>query len=163
MTSVDSNVFLQIHNVLCRFFLSFDRKDWASMAECLCAQVEIDYASSGREQPSRMSGLDFVKRRQGAVDGLTKHHSFSNLLVEQTQDPRIVSARCNYLILRFDLSSPIDAATDNFYHSCGSYEFTCSEAQGSWRIASIKQNALQSWGNSSLHGSRPEARPKQRH
>lgn len=119
------------------------------MTECLAPEVEIDYASSGREQPSTMSGHDFVERRQKAVDRLAKHHSFSNLLVTQASETR-VSARCNYLILRF--SSLPEAADEDFFHSCGSYEFRLSFIQGRWKIASIKQNALRSWGNSSLHG-----------
>lgn len=150
--SVDPKVFLQINDVLCRFFNSFDQRDWTSMTECLAAQVEIDYSSSGREQPSTMSGHDFVSRRRNAVDSLTKHHSFSNLLIACRPKESTVSARCNYLILRFELSQPGAISGENYFHSCGSYEFVLSEMSGEWKISGIKQNALQSWGNASLHG-----------
>ncbi|TLX62420.1 hypothetical protein DN820_16520 [Stutzerimonas nosocomialis] len=149
MNATDLGLFIQINDVLCRFFLAFDQKDWSSMADCLASEVAIDYASSGREAPLTMSGQDFVERRRKAVDSLAKHHSFSNLLVTQVSQTR-VSARCNYLILRF--SSLPGAADEDFFHSCGSYEFGLSTVDGYWKIASIKQNALRSWGNASLHG-----------
>lgn len=148
MKTVNPTVFMQINDVLCRFFLSFDRRDWPAMVECLAPQVAIDYSSSGREQPTTMSGQDFVSRRQNAVDKLAKHHSFSNLLITQGADERTVSARCNYLILRFDPAG----SDEDFFHSCGSYEFELVEIEGDWKISSIKQDALRSWGNASLHG-----------
>jgi len=38
------------------------------------------------------------------------------------------------------------------YHSCGTYEFLFGKPHGSWRITSITQRALRSWGNRQLHG-----------
>ncbi|WP_019342261.1 nuclear transport factor 2 family protein, partial [Stutzerimonas stutzeri] len=134
---------MQINDVLCRFFLTFDIRDWPAMAECLAPQIAIDYSSSGREQPTTMTGPNFVSRRQNAVDTLAKHHSFSNLLITPGADEHVVSARCNYLILRFDPAG----SDEDFYHSCGSYEFGFEGIDGDWRITSIKQNALRSWGN----------------
>lgn len=148
LKTVEPTVFMQINDLLCHFFLSFDQRDWSAMVECLAPQVAIDYSSSGREQPTTMSGQDFVSRRQNAVDRLAKHHSFSNLLITRGADDRTVSARCNYLILRFGSAG----SGEDFFHSCGSYEFLFNDIQGDWKISSIKQNALQSWGNSSLHG-----------
>lgn len=152
MKAVSPNDFIEVNDVLCRFFLSFDRRDWASMADCLSSLVFIDYSSSGREKPSTMSGKDFIKRRENAVDSLAKHHSFSNLLQSYEQDEDSVSARCNYLILRFGDSQSRDIAGENFFHSCGAYEFLLSRVDDCWKISSIKQHALQSWGNKSLHG-----------
>lgn len=139
---------MQINDLLCRFFLTFDSRDWPAMVECLAPQVAIDYSSSGREQPMSMSGPDFVSRRQNAVDTLAKHHSFSNLLITPSADEHVVGARCNYLILRFD---PAGSDAD-FFHSCGSYEFGFENIDSDWKISSIKQNTLRSWGNASLHG-----------
>jgi hypothetical protein len=139
---------IAINDVLCRFFLAFDERDWTAMEGCLAPEVFIDYASSGREQPSTMSGAEFVQRRRDAVDTLSKHHSFSNLLLTKQKDG--VRGRCNYLILRFD-HAPTDASED-FYHSCGAYEFLFGKAEGTWKITSITQQALRSWGNRQLHG-----------
>lgn len=139
---------MQINDLLCRFFLSFDNRDWPAMVGCLTPQVAVDYSSSGREQPTTMSGEAFVSRRQNAVDTLAKHHSFSNVLITPGADGRTVSARCNYLILRFDPTG----SDEDFFHSCGSYEFGLENMKGDWKIASIKQNTLRSWGNASLHG-----------
>jgi hypothetical protein len=139
---------IAINDVLCRFFAAFDERDWTVMDSCLAPEVFIDYSSSGREQPRTMSGSEFVQRRREAVDSLAKHHSFSNLLLSREADT--VRGRCNYLILRFDRD--FRGPGENFYHSCGAYEFLFSKAHGPWKITSIVQRALQSWGNSQLHG-----------
>ncbi|SHM25033.1 nuclear transport factor 2 family protein [Halomonas cupida] len=152
MRTVDPDVFVQINDVLCRFFLSFDQRDWPTMAECLAPQVTIDYSSSGREPPSTMSGDDFVRRRQNAVDSLSKQHGFSNLLITPQPDEKVVSARCNYLIMRFALSREFSTAEKDFFHSCGSYQFLLGKIESEWKISSIKQNTLHSWGNAALHG-----------
>jgi SnoaL-like domain len=139
---------IAINDVLCRFFLGFDERDWEAMEDCLAPEVFIDYSSSGREQPSTMSGAEFVRRRRAAVDTLAKHHSFSNLLLSKEGDG--VRGRCNYLILRFDRD--FKGEGEDFYHSCGAYEFRFGKAQGAWKITSITQRALRSWGNRQLHG-----------
>ena len=139
---------IAINDVLCRFFAAFDERDWTAMDSCLAPEMFIDYSSSGREQPRAMSGSEFVQRRRDAVDTLAKHHSFSNLLLSREADT--VKGRCNYLILRFDRD--FKGPGENFYHSCGAYEFLFSKAHGPWKITSIVQRALQSWGNSQLHG-----------
>ena len=100
MEALDALDHIAINDVLCRFFLAFDERDWSAMETCLAPEVFIDYSSSGREQPSTMSGAEFVQRRRDAVDTLAKHHSFSNLLLSKEVDG--VRGRCNYLILRFD-------------------------------------------------------------
>jgi hypothetical protein len=146
--AVNSSDYIAVNDVLCRFFLAFDERDWTAMANCLAPEVFIDYSSSGREQPGVMSGFEFVQRRRDAVDMLLKHHSFSNLLLSQEGDR--TRARCNYLILRFD--PEFKSEGEDFYHSCGAYEFLFRKAQGSWKITSITQRALRSWGNRQLHG-----------
>jgi len=135
---------IAINDVLCRFFLAFDERDWAAMEACLATEVFIDYASSGR---GTMSGAEFVQRRRSAVDTLAKHPSFSNLLL--TRDGDGVKGRCNYLILRFDRD--FKGEGEDFYHACGAYEFRFGKADGAWKITSITQRALQSWGNRQLH------------
>ncbi|QRM35704.1 nuclear transport factor 2 family protein [Microvirga sp. VF16] len=158
MKTLDALDHIAINDVLCRFFLAFDERDWASMQSCLSTEVFIDYASSGREQPSTMSSTEFVQRRRNAVDTLAKHHSFSNLLL--SSEPEGVRGRCNYLILRFDRD--FKGEGEDFYHSCGAYEFRFGKAEGAWKITSITQRALQSWGNRQLHGGsrKPEAQDK---
>jgi hypothetical protein len=137
-----------IHDIICRFLLAFDTRDWALMETILAPEVFVDYASSGREEPMTMSAADFVARRRSAVDALSKHHSFSNLLL--TWEEGRINARCNYNILRFASEPPVEG--EDFYHSCGSYEFEFSKLERGWAIASITQCHLKSWGNRSLHG-----------
>jgi hypothetical protein len=147
---------IAINDVLCCFFLAFDERDWTAMANCLALEVFINYSSSGREQPGIMSGAEFVQRRRDAVDTLAKHHSFSNLLLSKEADG--VRGRCNYLILRFDRD--FRGEGEDFYHSCGAYEFLFGKANGSWKITSITQRALRSWGNRQLHGGTCKAEAK---
>ncbi|UVF19266.1 nuclear transport factor 2 family protein [Microvirga terrae] len=148
MQALDPLDHIAINDVLCRFFLAFDERDWAAMEACLATEVFIDYASSGREPPNTMNGAEFVQRRRNAVDTLAKHHSFSNLLL--SNEPEGVRGRCNYLILRFDRD--FKGEGEDFYHSCGAYEFRFGKAEGLWKISSITQRALRSWGNRQLHG-----------
>jgi hypothetical protein len=144
----------EVHDLLCRFFLCFDERDWTAMETVLAAEVNVDYASSGREAPSRMSGPAFVGRRRDAVDSLSKQHSFSNLHLAAT--PEGLQARCNYLILRF-AKGPV-AEGEDFFHSCGAYVFAFTREGGRLKISGITQRALRSWGNRDLHtGSRMSA------
>src|SRR5215218_3127681 len=122
--TLDARDRIAINDVVWRFFLAFDERDWAAMEACLATEVFIDYASSGREQPNTISGAEFVQRRRNAVDTLAKHHSFSNLLL--TRDGDGVKGRCNYLILRFDRD--FKGKGEDFYHSCGAYEFLFARA-----------------------------------
>lgn len=148
MEALDALDHIAINDVLCRFFLAFDKRDWPVMENCLASEVFIDYSSSGREQPSTMSGAEFVQRRRDAFDTLAKHHSFSNLLLSKDEDG--VTGRCNYLILRF--ARHFEGEGEDFYHSCGAYEFGFRKAENAWKITSITQRALRSWGNRQLHG-----------
>ena len=147
METLDALDHMAINDLLCRFFLAFDERDWTAMANCLAPEVFIDYSSSGREEPGTMPSAEFVQRRRDAVDTLAKHHSFSNLLLWKENGVR---GRCNYLILRFDRD--FRGKGEEFYHSCGAYEFLFNKAQSSWKISSITQRALRSWGNRQLHG-----------
>src|SRR3954451_14894582 len=67
MLTLDTLDHIAINDILCRFFLAFDERDWTAMEKCLAAEVFIDYSSSGREQPRVMSGAEFVQRRRDAV------------------------------------------------------------------------------------------------
>jgi hypothetical protein len=156
MATLDFSDHIAINDVLCCFFLAFDERDWTAMANCLAPEVFIDYSSSGREQPGTMSSAEFVQRRRNAVDTLAKHHSFTNLLLSKEADG--VRGRCNYLILRFDRD--FRGEGEDFYHSCGAYEFLFGKANGLWKITSITQRALRSWGNRQLHGGTRKAEAK---
>lgn len=147
---MQSHMFMGAHEVLCQFFSAFDKRNWVSMIDCLASEIFIDYSSSGREAPGVMTGEEFVERRATAIDNLTKQHSFSNLLIHSDADNQRIQASCNYLILRFDLSS--SKQDENFFHSCGEYVFEMVESGEKLKISSIKQFKLQSWGNKNLHG-----------
>ena len=64
--TLDALDHIAINDILCRFFLAFDERDWTAMEKCLAPEVFIDYSSSGREQARVMSGVEFVQRRRDA-------------------------------------------------------------------------------------------------
>lgn len=147
---MNPQVFFDINNTLCRFFLAFDQRNWALMEECLAPEILIDYESSGRDPLEQVTAQEFIRRRASAIDDLAKQHSFSNLYISEKDTQDSVIASCNYLILRF---SKKHVQNDNsFYHSCGQYEFTFASNGKHWLIAAIKQLQIRSWGDKSLHG-----------
>ncbi|RRV10069.1 hypothetical protein EGJ27_00105 [Pseudomonas sp. v388] len=95
---MNSQVFVAVHALLCRFFAAFDKRDWEAMSGCLAGKVFVDYLSSGREPPGFMTREAFVTNRMTAVDNLKKQHSFSNLVVKDSSNDHRVGASCNYLI-----------------------------------------------------------------
>ena len=66
METLDALDHIAINDILCRFFLAFDERDWTAMEKCLAPEVFIDYSSSGREQTRVMSGVEFVQPRHDA-------------------------------------------------------------------------------------------------
>jgi hypothetical protein len=66
METLDALDHIAINDILCRFFLALDERDWTAMEKCLAPEVFIDYSSSGREQARVMSGVEFVQRRRDA-------------------------------------------------------------------------------------------------
>ena len=61
METLDALDHIAINDILCRFFLAFDERDWTAMEKCLAPEVFIDYSSSGREQARVMSGVESGK------------------------------------------------------------------------------------------------------
>lgn len=137
-----------INDLLCRFFQSFDEKDWPAMRACLADTVWVDYSSFRDVAPGEISGDRYVAQRKAALSALEMQHNFLNLRVDVEGDT--AAAWCNYLIHRFQPN--FDGAADGFFHSYGRYEFAFAREEAGWRIGRIRQILLQNHGNPEIHG-----------
>jgi 3-phenylpropionate/cinnamic acid dioxygenase small subunit len=137
----------QIHDLLCRFMLAFDDKDWDLLRTCLADIVRCDYSSLRGTPPGEEAADAYVARRREALSPLAMQHSFSNLLVEVHGDH--ARARCNFTIHRF--APDFDGTPRTFFHTYGHYRFELSRAQGGFRIRAITQVVLQNHGNPAIH------------
>ncbi len=146
MTDIDAK--LACNDLLCRFFQSFDEKDWTAMRACLCDEVFTDYSSFRDVPAGTIRGDRYVEQRRAALSALDMQHNFLNLAVAVAGET--AEARCNYIIHRFDPA--FDGANDRFFHSYGRYIFGFRRAADGWRIARITQNLLRNHGNPEIHG-----------
>lgn len=139
-----------INDLLARFFQAFDDKNWRMMRGCLHNVVQTDYSSFRDVPPATTSAERYVEQRRAALHTLDMQHNFLNLQIEFASGDPEATARCNYMIYRFDPSS--DNHADNFFHSYGHYVFTLIKADREWRIRAITQNLLCNRGNPDIHG-----------
>ena len=146
MASTDDK--LACNDLLCRFFQSFDDKDWTAMRACLADEVFTDYSSFRDVPAGTISGDRYVKQRQAALNSLDMQHNFLNLAIDVSGD--YADARCNYIIHRFHPS--FDGTNDQYFHSYGHYRLGFRRETDGWRIARITQVLLRNHGNSEIHG-----------
>ena len=139
---------LAINDLICRFFQSFDEKDWTAMRDCLADRVLTDYSSFRAVPPAEIEGERYVEQRRAALSTLAMQHNFLNLRVEIDGDA--AAARCNYIIYRF--APDHDGSGDDFFHSYGHYKLALARRDGRWRIGGITQVLLRNHGNAELHG-----------
>jgi hypothetical protein len=139
---------LACNDLLCRFFQSFDEKDWTAMRRCLADEVYTDYSSFRDVAAGTIGGDRYVEQRRAALNELDMQHNFLNLAVDTSGDT--ATARCNYIIHRFHPS--FAGASDQFFHSYGHYHFGLQRGADGWRIASITQVLLRNHGNREIHG-----------
>ena len=139
---------MAIEDLLARFFLSFDDRDWTAMRGCLAETVWTDYSSFRKVPPGEISGERYVAQREAALSRLDMQHNYLNLRVEISG--ATASGGCNYVIHRFDPEArPGDVA---HFHSYGRYEFGFAKTDGVWRIDHIRQILLRNEGNPEIHG-----------
>ena len=137
-----------LNDLLCRFFWSFDEKDWKTMRSCLANTIWTDYSSFRAVPPGKISGDRYVAQREAALSALDMQHNFLNLRVEI--DDATARGWCNYIIHRFH--PDFDGRNDAFFHSYGRYEFGFLQVDDEWRISAIRQILLRNHGNPEIHG-----------
>jgi hypothetical protein len=142
---------LAIHDLLTRFFQAFDDKAWPALRACLCDEVFTDYSSFREVQAAMISADTFVEQRRMALQALDMQHNFLNLRVELDSAAVAATARCNYIIHRFQPSLDGD---DRYFHSYGHYLFAFVNVTGRWSISRINQHLLRNQGERQIHGAR---------
>jgi hypothetical protein len=136
-----------IHNLLARFFATFDEKNWQAMREYLCEEVFVDYSAFCAMPASTMAAGRYIEEGRAALDWLDTQHDFHNLHVSVDAIEGSATARCNYVIRRF--LPGLDGT--HYFHSFGHYHFDLISLHGAWRIARIRQDLLRNEGDREIH------------
>lgn len=89
----------RILEVVTRFQLVFDQKNWDTFDELLADQLEVDYFQFRGEPLCMVSCHEYKGSRQQALSHLRLQHNLSNPLVRIEQDQAWLE--CNYQIYRF--------------------------------------------------------------
>lgn len=89
----------RILEVITRFQLVFDQKNWDAFDELLADQLEVDYLQFRGEPLCVVSCHEFKGSRQQALSHLRLQHNLSNPLIRIEQDRAWLE--CNYQIYRF--------------------------------------------------------------
>ncbi len=133
---MSSEPFEQIRRLKARYFRCIDTKDWVGLRDVLCEDVEIDVAAdSGR----RYSGADaFVASVQRVLsDAVSVHHGHMPE-IELTSPTTATGIWSMEDELWFPEGAPV-----RYLHGYGHYYETYHlDADGSWRIASMRLERL---------------------
>lgn len=89
----------RILEVVTRFQLVFDQKNWDAFDELLADQLEVDYFQFRGEPLCVVSCHEYKGSRQQALSHLRLQHNLSNPLIRIEQDQAWLE--CNYQIYRF--------------------------------------------------------------
>ncbi len=89
----------RILDVVTRFQLVFDQKNWDAFDELLADQLEVDYFQFRGEPLCVVSCHEYKGSRQQALSHLRLQHNLSNPLIRIEQDRAWLE--CNYQIYRF--------------------------------------------------------------
>ena len=139
---LDAATAFELQDLVARFANSFDLKEWDRLAECLTANVHTDYSDLRGTPPETMSREEFVGQRRSALHDLQTHHLAGNLEMALSGDT--TSLKVSMMIHRRN-----DAGETLTTHCL--YFFGVEQEQGVWRIGSIRQKVLMSYGESAIH------------
>jgi hypothetical protein len=154
-TCVSAPASTGINELLTRFFLALDDRNWRMMRDCLSDLVFADYSSAGAAA-STVWADRYVEDRRTALGGRALQHSFANLRVELDAAGETAMARCNYVVRR--LHSAPDETGHSQVQSCGVYFFAFADVRGMWKITSITQHRMRNRGNRGIHRAGGESR-----
>lgn len=137
----------QLYDLLCRFQLAFDLRQWDTLESLLHPEIYVDYSSFRGTEPGMQPRAAYVAARAQALAQLSCQHNFSNLRLE-IGDTR-ATGQCNYAIHRFDVRN---GTTQDFFHSFGRYAFNFLRTEQGWKITGITQHLTANIGNPNLRG-----------
>ena len=144
-----NNLNLEIQELLHKFMLSFDNKDFSIMKDCLCEEVYLDYSSFRGDLPAKQTSSAYCENRQESLANLVTQHNLLNLLIKINDDNLTAKVNCNFIIYRF--LKEYQGSRDDFFHSYGQYEFKLICENNKWLIASIIQKITMNDGNKNIH------------
>jgi hypothetical protein len=122
---------LALSNLVARFALSFDTKDWASLRGCLADRVHVDYADLRGTPPATVDADEYVRARRDSLDHLLLHHVVGS--VEVVIDGATAKCRAAMMIWRKS-----DAGT---FSTHALYVFGARK-DSSWKLDAITQKVL---------------------
>jgi len=137
----------QLHDLICRFQLCFDQRQWDTLETLLHQELYVDYSSSRATPAGIQPRATYVAARAQAQGQLSCQHSFSNLKLELGEVR--ATGECNYAIHRFDVRN---GSTHDFFHSFGRYQFNFLRTEQGWKISGITQHLTANVGNPNLRG-----------
>ncbi len=134
-------------DTIVNLFVSTDRRDWASVRECLADNVLFDMTSLAGGEASRLAGSQIAA---GWADGLAPieavHHQAGNFQVDVSGDQ--ATAFCYAVAYHYRRV----ASGRNTRTFVGSYDFhLLRDRSGRWRIDLFRFNLKFMEGNPDLH------------
>ena len=135
-----------IRDLLHRFAMAIDDRDWTAFHECLCDEVSVQLDSSiGGSDPTPQDAREWVANARSFFDPLdATHHQLTVYRVELRGDEASV---LTYFRAGHYKKHLAGGAT---FDQVGRYEHQCIRADGQWRIAKWVQKIAYSEGNAAL-------------
>lgn len=138
----EATTVLELQDLVARFANSFDLKQWDDLAQCLTPTLHTDYSDLRGTPPETLSREEFVEQRRSALHDLQTHHLSGNLEVAVSGES--ASLKVSMMIHR-------RSATGETLTTHCLYFFGAVREQGAWRIGSIRQKVLMSYGQPAIH------------
>jgi hypothetical protein len=136
----------EIEDVVVRLFVATDRRDWASVEECLADMVILDMTSLEGDEPLHMKPADVIAAWARALEPIDHvHHQIGNFQIDVDGDR--ATAFCYGIAFhqRDRISHPSKTRT-----FVGSYDIHLRRTRGSWRIDLFRFNLKFVEGNREL-------------
>lgn len=116
-----------IIDILNRFVLSIDRRDWKTMRDCLCDEINFDYSALNASMPQTADGL--VKQvQQDQSNFKAVQHSTTNHQVNLNGD----IAECTANVRAQHLLA--GDRPNRFWTVIGRYTYSLSRTATGWKI-----------------------------
>lgn len=136
----------EVENVVVRLFVATDRRDWASVEECLADTVILDMTSMSGGEPLHLKSTDVIAAWARGLEPIEQvHHQVGNFQVEVHGDRATVFCYGVAYHHREHISNP---SKTRVY--VGSYDVRLARTGGRWRIDLFRFNVKFIEGNREL-------------
>lgn len=136
------NAVQALQDLVARFAISFDLKDWDRLGQCLSDSLHTDYRDLRGTAPETMSRERFVALRREALQELQTHHLAGSVSID-------VSGRTADMIVSMVIfRRSRDGRTLNTHCL---YYLGAAEGPAGWQLNAIRQKVLIRDGDASIH------------